>query len=103
MEDNEMEKEYIICVKVKKDTVFAKAGGYMFAAVDDCPHGTGYPCWCGEWGCKKFKSIDAAEEWFNSSVSFLLNDFGVDTIDLNSVVILSRQYVYNKEKSLIWR
>ena len=95
-----MKKEYVICVKVKKYTIFAKAGGYMFAAVDDGAHGTGFPCWGAEWGCKKFGSIDDAEEWFNSSLSFLLNEYKVDTIDLDSIAILSRQYVYNKEKSL---
>lgn len=96
-----MKKEYVICAKAKKDNVFAKIGEYMFASIDDGRCGTGFPCWGGEWDCKKFMSIESAEKWFNEHVSFLI-DFGTE-IDMDSIVILSRQYVYNKEKQLLMK
>ena len=94
------EVRYVISIKALEDVMHRPTEEWRYAGIDGDSYGSGYPCWCYEfYSCKKFTTIEAAEEWFNHNREYLFGRYYNDTkFDKSTLGI--RQIVFKKVKSL---
>ena len=95
-----MDENYVISIKAFKNPITHKpCEEWLYAGVDDGFQGTGYPCWRYFKTCKKFSSIESAEEWFNKVEKYLFETY-YDRKDFDMSTFAIRKVTFKNVKSL---
>ena len=91
--------KYVISIKAAKDVIGRPCEEWRYAGID-CR--SDYPCWVySEYDCKKFTSIQSAEEWFNTNKKYLFGSYyDRFKLDISTLAIRKVIVIYQKSVSL---